>query len=261
MKGPEFSVIIPTKNEEENIKKLLESLNQQELQPKEVIVADDSTDKTREVAKSYGATIVQGVSNGLIGIARNRAAKAATSDILIFLDADNILPPGFLRKLVYRFLADDLDLASCYLSGNRRRIRSTLYFESWNALKKFGSMTRKIIAESGICMIVKKSTFDKVGGFPEDIRVGEDTYLAEKIVKNGGKYKIIPVKIKTSDRRVAISPPRMAVQLVGLAGIATIGFVGWNLLKKNRHRFEKMYGKTGGRDKTDEKKKKFLGIF
>ncbi|MEN6592532.1 MAG: glycosyltransferase family A protein, partial [Methanobacterium sp.] len=56
-----ISIIIPTYNEEEYLPYLLESIKRQDFTDYEVIVADaHSTDKTREIAKSFGAKIVDG---------------------------------------------------------------------------------------------------------------------------------------------------------------------------------------------------------
>jgi len=244
-----FSIVIPTKNEEENLKKLFQSLLIQDIQPKEVIVSDDSTDRTREIAKKYGAKVVQGVSNGLIGVGRNNGAEAVTTDIILFLDADVTLPPGFLRKFVYRFLSDDLDVATCFLRANGKKIPSWVYFKVWNFLKRFGSTTKQVVAEAGTCMIVKKSVFEKVGGFNTYKKLGEDADFIKKVLKIGGKYKVLPMKVSTSDRRFSIAPHKLAIQLVGLAGIGILGIVSWKLLEKQRRKLEKLYGETGGKDK------------
>lgn len=87
-----ISIIIPARNEENNIPVLLESIKKQSLQPHEVIVADDgSTDRTAEVASSFGAKVLTfqkeekwiGKTFGCWS-----GAKAASGDYLIFIDAD-----------------------------------------------------------------------------------------------------------------------------------------------------------------------------
>ncbi len=245
-----FSIVIPTKNEEENLAKLLESIEQQDLKPDKVVVADDSKDKTREVAKKYGAEVVQGTSDGRIGLARNNGAKAVDSKLILFLDADVVLPPKFLRKFVYTFIADDLDIATSYLEIERKKLRSLFYYGSYNAMKSLGSATKFVTSESGACMIVKKEVFDKAGGFLEHMRVGEDSNLIRRIIKMGGKYKVLSVKVKTSTRRVDRSIIKFAGIFVGIGGLVLLSKFGGKGVDKAKRLFERMYGETGGKLKS-----------
>src|SRR5690242_14030921 len=85
-----LSIIIPTYNEEEYLPRLLASIRSQRFEGYEIIVADNkSTDRTREIAARFGAKIVDG---GMPGPGRNLGARAAQGDLLLFLDADVILP-------------------------------------------------------------------------------------------------------------------------------------------------------------------------
>ncbi|MCK5465922.1 glycosyltransferase family 2 protein, partial [Candidatus Parcubacteria bacterium] len=127
-----LSIIIPTKNEEEYLPKLLESIKKQTFKDYEIIVADNkSTDKTRKIAIKYKCKIVRG---GLPGKARNGGAKVARGDILLFLDADTELKSkDFLDKAIKEFGKRKLDLAASlmYLKGNKL---DKLYFDFWNRL-------------------------------------------------------------------------------------------------------------------------------
>jgi len=87
-----ISVIILTKNEEENIGKCLEYLYNQTYQDFEVIVVDaNSTDRTVEIVKSYGAKVIKEKKKGGFGYARNLGIKHAKGDLIVFLDADVFL--------------------------------------------------------------------------------------------------------------------------------------------------------------------------
>ena len=92
-----LSIIIPTKNEEYYLPKLLESIKRQDYKNYEIIVADaGSKDKTRDVARKSGCKVVKG---GLPSIGRNNGAKYAKGELLLFLDADTVLPENFLKDL------------------------------------------------------------------------------------------------------------------------------------------------------------------
>ncbi len=244
-----FSVVIPTKNEEKNIKRLLKNLRRQTLQPNQIIVADKSTDDTAKIAKSFGATVVEGVNNGKVGKGRNMGAKHVKSDWIVFLDADVILPDDFFEVAIPTVIEGDYDIATCKILADKKKLKNFLYFRSWHAVKKLGYYTKQILAECGACMIVKKKSFDHIDGFSEIIGVGEDADFVQRILKAGGKYKILPLKIQMSDRRFNKPMHKLAFQMAGLAGLAAITILGIGVLKKNRHRFEKLYGELGGKDK------------
>ena len=106
--GIKISIIIPARNEENNLPVLLESLNRQTITPHEVIVVNDSsTDKTAETAKSYGVKVIESgrLPGGWLGKpwGCHRGAHTSEGDLLIFLDADTFLEPHALEKIVYNF--------------------------------------------------------------------------------------------------------------------------------------------------------------
>jgi len=105
-----ISIIIPARNEETNIARLLESIQQQSSQPLETIVVNDgSTDNTASIASQLGARVidVEALPDGWMGKpwACQQGAHAAnttnsaTGGWLLFLDADLILEPSALHAL------------------------------------------------------------------------------------------------------------------------------------------------------------------
>lgn len=94
------SVIIPMYNEERYITRCLESLNHQSFSDFEIILIDDwSTDRTVERASAYKVKILK-QNHGWPGKARNRWAKEATGDILIFVDADMYFDKDYIKNLL-----------------------------------------------------------------------------------------------------------------------------------------------------------------
>lgn len=96
-----ISIIIPAYNEEKDIGDCIKSLQNQSFKDFEIIVVDDgSTDKTREVVKSFKeAKLIQGEHKGP-GFSRNLGAKQAKGKILIFVDADMTFDKDYLKNLV-----------------------------------------------------------------------------------------------------------------------------------------------------------------
>ncbi|MBO0748061.1 MAG: glycosyltransferase [Acidimicrobiaceae bacterium] len=100
-----LSVVIPARNEEGNLGRLLGSLARQRPSPAEVIVVDDrSSDATAGLARRAGATVLVGAETppGWSGKcwACHQGAKAAEGSRLVFLDADVTLSPDALWRLV-----------------------------------------------------------------------------------------------------------------------------------------------------------------
>jgi 4,4'-diaponeurosporenoate glycosyltransferase len=100
-----LSVIIPARNEERNIGLLLASLKSQSNKPLEVIVVDDqSDDMTSEISESLGCRTLRSMDlpSGWTGKpwACIQGAREAKGDLLLFLDADTVMAPGGLDKLL-----------------------------------------------------------------------------------------------------------------------------------------------------------------
>lgn len=96
-----FSIIIPSFNEGDDVRLSIESAVAQEYPPLEVLVVDDSTDRTPEIVREYasrGVRLIDGPRRGCCG-ARNLGMRSAAGDIIVLLNADVILPPDFLSRL------------------------------------------------------------------------------------------------------------------------------------------------------------------
>jgi len=166
--GPRVSIIIPTFQEAKYLPNLLISLKNQTYDPScmEIIVADyNSTDGTREIASKAGA-IVLDVPRG-ISAGRNRGAAHATADILIFFDADVILAPNLVERLVSALVNSNL---VCVCPGNYLYEGSLLDKASAALVAQF----KPVWWTSGRCIAVKREAFNAIGGFDENIEPGED---------------------------------------------------------------------------------------
>ena len=97
-----ISLILPAKNEAEGLRRTLPGMRQL-LPEAEIIVVDDgSTDGTAEVARQYGATVLSSPYSMGNGAAIKRGARAATGDILVFMDADGQHDANLIPKLLAR---------------------------------------------------------------------------------------------------------------------------------------------------------------
>ena len=108
---PSISIIIPARNEEANLPRLLASIAAQLFQPTEVIVVDDqSVDQTPAIAREYQATVLPSkpLPEGWVGKAWAcyQGACHASSDLLIFLDADTYLAKDGLQKILDTYVSE-----------------------------------------------------------------------------------------------------------------------------------------------------------
>jgi len=201
MNKPTLSIVIPTLNEEDNLPRLLGSIKTQMGVDYEIIVADNSSrDRTRKIALSQDARVVNG---GLPAKARNYGAKAARGKIILFLDADVVLPfPDFLKKTLDEFSRKQLGIATCAIVPISGRKIDKFFHRAYNLYLK---TLRPIIARApGFCIYVKKSVHEKISGFDEDIVLAEDhdyARRAAKVAKFGilKSYPIV-VSVRRFDR-------------------------------------------------------------
>ncbi len=215
------SIVIPTFNEEKYLPNLLKSIQRQTIQPREIIVSDAfSEDKTRQIAKSFGCKVVDG---GLPAKARNNGARAATQPILLFLDADVVLPPKFLEETVNEFTQRNLDIASCFIKPiSTHKIDHIIH----GVVNQYFNMTKSFNPHiPGFCIFVKKSIHQKIHGFDETIRLAEDHDYVNRAEKIGKFAYLQSYKIPVSIRRLS-EEGRLTVALKYLAIELHLLFLG-----------------------------------
>lgn len=192
-----LSIVIPTLNEEKHLPLLLDSIKKQDFKDYEIIVADaGSTDKTVEIAKSYGCKIVPG---GLPAKGRNEGAKVAEGDLILFLDADTLLPENFLSLILNEFERKKLDLSTCLVRPFSKKRFPQLYYHLFINLPSL--IWAKIYPQGTGLILVKKDLHQKIKGFNEELKIGEDHEYLRRAAKFG-KYGVLrSAKIFYSERR------------------------------------------------------------
>lgn len=114
------AVIVPAFNEEANISNVLSVLKQVPMVDEIVVVNDGSTDRTSEVARAHGVTVVDMHENQGKGAAMKAGAEVARADILLFLDADLIgLTPAHVKELLEPVVSGETDATVGIFEGGR----------------------------------------------------------------------------------------------------------------------------------------------
>jgi glycosyltransferase involved in cell wall biosynthesis len=100
-----ISVILPAKNEAQGLQRTLPGLRAQFPDAEVIVVDDGSTDATAEVAAGHGVTVLSSPYSMGNGAAIKRGARAASGDILVFMDADGQHDPALIQQLLDRLEA------------------------------------------------------------------------------------------------------------------------------------------------------------
>lgn len=199
-----ISVVIPAYNEEAFLPHLLDSLQKQTLSKEfyEIVVVDNnSTDKTTEIAKKYGARVISEPKKGY-AYACNAGFEAAQADIIARADADYIQPKEWLQKIWHAFQKDPKLVA---VGGPLYPLEShiwenIIYYPAiviWMYILKL--LGRGFLFPN---MAVLKTAYEQTGGFDTHLEFGEDTEMCLKL-KKIGKVKFMPsLYIYTSIRKM-----------------------------------------------------------
>jgi len=209
-----LSIVIPAYNEETYIGKCLESIAMEKTRGRfdvEIIVVNNaSDDRTGEVARSFSfVKVVDEPRKGLVR-ARQTGYEASTGELVANVDADTLLPEGWIGTVFEEFSADSELVA---LSGPYR------YYDlsavtNWSILfwYRLGQMisfiNTLITRRSGTMLqggnfIIRRSALEKAGGFDLNFDFyGEDTAIAKQMSRQGKVKFIFRLPMYTSGRRL-----------------------------------------------------------
>lgn len=167
-KPASVSIIIPAYNASGTLPACLASVAAAEHEgPVEIIVVDDaSTDDTASIAESLGCLVVRRTSNGGPARSRNAGAKAASGDVLLFIDADTEMRPDTIRQAIQ---ALDREGVSAVTGMYEAEPVNDGFFPRYYAYLKYHAFTAGEVDRTSVfgaqCGAISKLMFDKVGGY------------------------------------------------------------------------------------------------
>ncbi len=174
------SVIIPTFNEEKNIRDCLESLSNQSYKDLEIIVVDDgSTDKT--VDKLIVETLLKQEHLGA-GAARNLGARHAKGEILVFVDADMTFDKNFIEKLIEPIVKGET--IGTFSKDEYLANKDNVWARCWNinrGLSQTKMHTDHYPDKQKVFRAILTKEFGKAGGFDERAGYVDDWSLSDKL--------------------------------------------------------------------------------
>jgi len=184
----------------------------------EMIVCDNnSTDRTAEIARAAGATVVFEPFNQ-IARARNRGAEAASGDWLIFIDADSHPSAELFDDVAVQILSGRCLAGGSTVTLDARHWLSTLVNALWNLLSCGGRWL------AGSFIFCETSVFQQLGGFSEELFAGEELELSRRLkalARQTGRRIIILRRhpLVTSARKLQLYSFREYLRLVWRAGL------------------------------------------
>ncbi len=163
------------------------------------------------------------VAGELPGIGRNNGADVATQPILLFLDADVVLPEHFLEDTVAEMLEKKLDIASCFISPRSPlKVDKVLYQFANQYLKLTQTINPHI---PGYCIFIKEDIHQKINGFDKSVILFEDQDYVRRAKKIGKFSYLKSYKIPVSVRRLS-EEGRMKLVLKLIAMELHLIFIG-----------------------------------
>lgn len=207
-----ISIVIPACNEEKDIGRLIDCLLVLTLN-KEIIVTDDaSTDKTLEVLQRYGDKIKvlkHERRHKSIAANRNAGAKYASGEFLVFMDATTFLenPDKFFNQALSFFEKDK------NLIGITGKLKVLPQYETFtDKIMHFLFNFTVMVKDNYLCMteasgkfeMIRRSAFEKVGGFNGDLVTREDADMFGRLSKIGKTRYVSSLLVLYTGRRAHI---------------------------------------------------------
>jgi rhamnosyltransferase len=191
------SVIIPTLNAGTKLGKLLEILDSQTLKAEEIFVIDSSSSNTTaEPVQSHGYRVITINKNDFDhGTTRNLAVAQTDSEFVVFLTQDVVPTDEHTIAELIKPMQADLNIAICY---GRQLVRPNAhplerFYREFNYPRQSILKTKNDIDTLGLkaffcsncCSAIRRSIFNKLGGFKNNVIVNEDMLFAAKAITAG----------------------------------------------------------------------------
>lgn len=184
-----ITIVVPCKNEENYIAHLLTHLCNQMIGNTRIIIADCSTDKTREVIEiTKGNLNVEVITGGPVSFAKNSGAKLVTTPYILFIDADvRFFRNNTIQNAVTTIEKHNLDLVGLNIKCYDNNILAIIGFSMFNALNNILKHFSPFAV--GAFMLTRRDRFEEFGMFPEHLSTSEDYFLSR--MYSPQKFKII----------------------------------------------------------------------
>jgi glycosyltransferase involved in cell wall biosynthesis len=202
---PRLSVIVPVRNGSAHLSRCLDALRHSDYLNFEVIVVDDySTDNSPQIASRYGARCLRTPQTLGPAGARNLGALHAAGDILIFVDADVVVPPNALAMMAENFVRDPA-LAAVFGSYDDQPAWTSFISQYKNLMHHYVHQTASESATTfwAGCGAIRRTVFEEFRGFDaetytkpsiEDIALGLELTRCGRTIRLDKKIEVKHLK-------------------------------------------------------------------
>lgn len=195
-----ISVVTAAYNEEKYLPHLLASLQRQLRKPDEIIVVDNnSTDKTAELAKHFGAKVVNEKTPGYVH-ALSKGLTSAKGDILAVTDADTVVPPHWLETIEKEFE----DSRTVAVTGPLEYETNSVFMQILPQLYTVFLHVHFLLGKphmTGTSMAIRKSALEKIGGMNTLYEIGADVEVGLRLKQHGKVRLVRSLSVTASHRR------------------------------------------------------------
>jgi glycosyltransferase involved in cell wall biosynthesis len=210
----QLAFVIPAYNEEALIGKCVESVLAEVKRSGRdceiVVVNNNSTDRTAAVASAFaGVRVVDEPQKGLVS-ARDGGFRVTAAPLVANIDADTIVPQGWLDIVFAEFERDQrlVCLSGPYIYYDLSAWNRFLIAGFYGLTKVIYLVNRYVLRVGSVVQggnfVFKRDAWIKAGGYNREIKFyGEDTDVAVRLSKIGGVKWTFKLKMKTSGRRLA----------------------------------------------------------
>ena len=207
-----LSIIVPAYNEEvligTCISSILDSIHATHCDAEVIISNNASTDRTEEIARSYGEVHVVNETRKGITYARQAGFDASTGDLIANIDADTKMSPEWIRTVMSAFKKDPhlVAMSGPYIYYDLSLFQRTLvalFYQLAYILHFINTLLGKGAMLQGGNYVVTRDALQKIGGFDTSISFyGEDTDIAKRISSQGTVLWSFKLSLQTSGRRL-----------------------------------------------------------
>jgi glycosyltransferase involved in cell wall biosynthesis len=189
-----YSIVIPARNAQATIGRCLASISALDYPPEQyevIVINDDSTDRTAEIALAHGVSVIPAKCESIAAV-RNFGAARAKDALIAFLDSDMEIDPAWLKTADKYFDGAGAGILHCATVAPEGASLAGRLWNSPHRQSRRGEQSVAFLCSTNF--ILPKDLFDRSGGFDEELfkggRAGEDTEFTYRLFANGTPLKI-----------------------------------------------------------------------
>lgn len=215
----DYTVVVPAYNEEQFLPRTLAALKTamagvRDLDGEIVVVDNNCTDRSAEIAEALGARVVHEPVNQ-ISRARNRGASSAEGRYLVFIDADTVVTCELVSAALDALAGGEVCGGGATIASSDampRGARASLHVWNW--------LSRRLGLAAGCFVFCPRDAWRDVGGFSQNVYAGEEIFFSRALRRwgrtRGLRFVVLSQEVDTSMRKVEwYSAPQLAWRFLG----------------------------------------------